>query len=209
SSVYKHFRKPEIIKNKNGEVVHRFVCKKHPSKHVDRLENQDSTGNLARHVKACDPDEVEETEMIEAYAHGTKYSPARIRFYTTLWCARRHRPFQIVDDPELRAILKSLYNKVELPSRHSVSRDVQDIHTLSKAHVIELFKARISPLTGPRSLIFHVCIDGWTAPNVVSFLGVTAHWHDAGEIKHIILDFLKFVCHSFLLQIIMLTLFNS
>ena len=37
----------------------------------------------------------------------------------------------------------------------------------------------------------HICLDGWTSPNVISFLGVTAHWHDAGEIKHIILDFIQ------------------
>ena len=37
----------------------------------------------------------------------------------------------------------------------------------------------------------HICVDGWTSPNVISFLGVTAHWHEGGKVKHIILDFIK------------------
>ena len=97
-------------------------------------------GNLTRHVKACEPDKTAETELIEAYANGTQYSPVRVRFYVALWCARRHQPFQIVDDPELRMILKSLYAKVQLPSRATILHDVQDIHALSKEHVLEMFK---------------------------------------------------------------------
>ncbi|TBU31223.1 hypothetical protein BD311DRAFT_624230, partial [Dichomitus squalens] len=68
SDVYRHFLEPKIIKGPNGGHIHRFVCKKHPSKHVDRMEYQESTGNLSRHAKACDPDDSPETELITAYA---------------------------------------------------------------------------------------------------------------------------------------------
>ena len=37
----------------------------------------------------------------------------------------------------------------------------------------------------------HLCVDGWSTPNVMSFLGVTVHWHENRVIHHIILDFIK------------------
>ncbi|PIL25427.1 hypothetical protein GSI_13317 [Ganoderma sinense ZZ0214-1] len=37
----------------------------------------------------------------------------------------------------------------------------------------------------------HLSVDGWTSPNVFSFLGITAHWIQNGELRHIILDFIK------------------
>lgn len=37
----------------------------------------------------------------------------------------------------------------------------------------------------------HLCVDGWTSPNVISFLGITAHWEREGSAYHIILDFVK------------------
>lgn len=112
---------------------------RHPSKHVDRMEYQESTGNLSRHVKACEPEETPETELITAYASGAQYSPARLRFLVAMWCARRHRAFQIVEDPEFHEILRMLYAKAQVPSRVTVSRDVQDIHAMAKANVVEMF----------------------------------------------------------------------
>jgi hypothetical protein len=38
-----------------------------------------------------------------------------------LWVARRHRPFTIVEDKELVDIFMDLNNKVEVPSRFTVS----------------------------------------------------------------------------------------
>ena len=75
---------------------------RYPSRHVDRTDYEDSTGNLRRHVLACDPDETPENEMITSYAQGVTYSAPRVRFLLAMWCARRHRPFAIVDDPEFR-----------------------------------------------------------------------------------------------------------
>ena len=47
----------------------------------------------------------------------------------------------------------------------------------------------------------HMCVDGWTSPNVISFLGVTAHWHKDGKIHHIILDFIQYVFPCFYISI--------
>ena len=42
----------------------------------------------------------------------------------------------------------------------------------------------------------HLCVDGWTSPNYMSFLGVTAHWGDGDGLEHVTLDFIKWVCSS-------------
>ena len=104
------------------------------------MEYQDSTGNLSRHVKGCDPEETAETEMISAYASGATYSPGRLRFLVAMWCARRHRPFAIVDDPEFQEIARMLYSKAKIPSHWTVSRDVQAIFNSTKPRVRDHLK---------------------------------------------------------------------
>ena len=141
--------------------------------------------------------------MITSYAQGVTYSAPRVRFLLAMWCASRHRPFALVDDPEFRELLSMLYPRVEIPSRHTVSRDVQTIMEDSRARVLQHFKVcdskyihlPVRPLTAFKDLPgkVHICMDGWTSPNMFSFLGVTAHWHEGGEIRHIILDFIKYV----------------
>jgi hypothetical protein len=59
-----------------------------------------------------------------------------------LWVARRHRPFAIVEDDELIEIFMDLNNKVEVPSRFTVSRDVKEIFELSRKRVAEILKVR-------------------------------------------------------------------
>ncbi|KAL1949782.1 hypothetical protein VTO73DRAFT_8663 [Trametes versicolor] len=184
SKAYAHFRPPVIHRaTPGGPVMHRFVCKKHPLKHVDRADYEDSTGNLSRHVQGCEPDKTAQTEMISAYGQGSQYSYPRVRFCIAMWCARRHRPFSIIEDPELLHLLKMLYGRVELPKRLTVSRDVQFIHATAKIRLIIILKGLPCRI--------HICVDGWTSPNILSFLGITAHWHHDGKIRHVILDFVR------------------
>ncbi|KAH9851007.1 hypothetical protein C2E23DRAFT_711222, partial [Lenzites betulinus] len=74
-----------------------------------------------------------------------------------LWVSRRHRPFLIVEDPELRKAFRMLYGKVDIPSRGTVARDVHVLVDHTKAKLIDLLT----------SLPFkiHICVDGWTSPN--------------------------------------------
>lgn len=81
------------------------------------------------------------------FASGTTYSPARLRYYLALWCARRHRPFVIVDDEEFRALLHMLYGRVEIPSRVTVGRDIKVMMAYCKGIVMALFAVR-APLPG-------------------------------------------------------------
>jgi hypothetical protein len=57
-----------------------------------------------------------------------------------IWVARRHRPFAIVEDDELVDIFMDLNNKVEVPSRFTVSRDVKEIFEMSRKKVADILK---------------------------------------------------------------------
>ena len=115
---------------------------RNPSKHVYRGDYEDSTGNLKRHANSCEPANTAESEAITAFANGATYSPARLRFLLAMWCASRHRPFAIVEDPEFKAILHMLYGRVNVPSRVTVSRDVQHIVDETMTRLIERFEVR-------------------------------------------------------------------
>lgn len=106
-----------------------------------------------------------------------------MRYLLALWIARRHRPFAIVEDPELLAIFEMLYAKVETPSRSTVSRDVREIFAVTHKHIGQLLKAHPGRL--------HLGLDGWTSPNVYSFLGVTVHRVVDGKATQFILDFIR------------------
>ncbi|OJT07894.1 hypothetical protein TRAPUB_1210 [Trametes pubescens] len=185
SDVYKHFKAPIIqpARHDGKRVMYRFICRKYPSKSVLRADYEDSTGNMHRHIAACTPQKTAESEAITAYGAGSQYSYGRMRYLSAMWCARRHRPYLVVEDPEFRQMLKMLYGRVEIPTRMTVSRDVQFILGDSKKRVVVHFKN----LPGR----VHLCIDGWTSPNILAFLGITVHWHEEGKIRHIILDFVR------------------
>ncbi|OJT02096.1 hypothetical protein TRAPUB_7442 [Trametes pubescens] len=183
SSVYTHYRPPQIIPGPNGTSTYRFICKKYPTKHVDRADSEDSTGNLRRHADCCDPDETAESDLLSIYAHGVTYTAQRMRLLLALWCARRHRPYAIVEDPEIQEVFRMLYSRVYIPSRTTVSRDVRTLHRDMKLGLMQLLAGL--------SCRLHLCVDGWTSPNVLSFLGITVHWHWDGEIRHVILDFVR------------------
>lgn len=93
-----------------------------------------------RHVSKCEPKPTPETEAITAYAQGSTYSYARLRYLLALWCARHHRPFLMVEDAEFRTLLHMLYARVEIPSRVTVSRDIHSIMVYCKGLTIALFE---------------------------------------------------------------------
>jgi hypothetical protein len=182
SSLYGHFQPPVIIEVK-GEILYRFICKRNPSQFVQRHRFEDSTSNLARHVEKCSPSKNATTEQMAAFVNGSTYSSAKFRFLLAVWCARRHRPFSIVADPELHDLFKMLHGRVEIPHPITISRDVKEIFTLSKIHVARVL--------GDYKVRVHIGVDGWTSPNIFSFLGITAHRVVDGRINSCILDFVK------------------
>lgn len=119
------FAKREFLFFSFVSVYSSYSIRSHPSMSILRARYEDSTTNLMRHVKNCDP--LKPSKQIVAYANGTTYSPARFRYLIAMWCARRHQPFIIVEDPELVEIFQMLYCRVNIPSHVMVSRDIQEI----------------------------------------------------------------------------------
>ncbi|KIJ42622.1 hypothetical protein M422DRAFT_147370, partial [Sphaerobolus stellatus SS14] len=151
---------------------------------LSRVRHDSSTQNLKDHVSSCKAvNHKDEQVTMKEYTHGHQYSAGRMCYLLALWVARRHRPFKIVEDPELIEIFKMLYSKVMTPSRFMVARDVDEIFTTTKAHV----KQYLIDMDGK----VHVVVDGWTAPQVISFLGITVQFVKNGQIRSFILDFIR------------------
>jgi hypothetical protein len=129
----------------------RYFCRS-PSIKVTRVRHDDSTSNLVRHVKACDGGMIRAgSSSIAAFAQGSTYTPQKFRMKLAIWVARHHRPFAIVEDDELIDIFMDLNNRVEVPSRFTVSRDVKEIFEMSRVKVAAILKVR--------ALIFYMYFD--------------------------------------------------
>lgn len=66
-----------------------------------------------------------------------------MRFLLIQWVARRHRPYAIVEDPELKEIFLMLYAMAEIPSARTISRDVIKVFGMSRLNVISMLKVRV------------------------------------------------------------------
>ncbi len=101
------------------------------------------------------------------------------------WSARHARPYTIIEDSELREIFLMLDPTIEVHSRQSVACDISDMFERSRVVVamhLQSIRHRL-----------HIGLDGWTSPNVFSFLGVTVRYFDKGDICGFVLDFVKSV----------------
>jgi hypothetical protein len=169
---------PAIMMMDSGDIGYKFVCKVDPSKYVTRNRIDDSTSNLVRHVNLCDPSNLSNPVLLPAYTAG------QFRYLVAAWSARRARPHSIIEDEELREILIMLNSLVKIHSHQTVSRDISDMYHRSRAAVafhLQSVKQRL-----------HIGLDGWTAPNVFSFLGVTVQFFEEGIISTFVLDFVKY-----------------
>ncbi|KIJ26802.1 hypothetical protein M422DRAFT_136577, partial [Sphaerobolus stellatus SS14] len=143
-----------------------------------------STHNLNDHVAVCKAVKRKpEQDVIKEYVHGHSYSPGRFRYLLALWVSRRNRPFKIIHDAELQEIFKMLYLRVDIVSRTTVARDVGEMFTLTKENV----KQYLMDVNGK----IHIVVDGWTSPQVYSFLGITIQYVRDGHIEAFILEFIR------------------
>lgn len=196
-SAYFHFEDtPAILHFPNGDVKYQFKCKYSKSVMdliffilflistfsytITRICHDNATTNLLRHIKHCT---MAPARAVPSASSGSTYDSAKFRYLILKWIIRSHRPFSVVSDPELKAAFFMLNPKVEVPSRSTVSRDIQSIFSLTKVNVAK----RLQNNPG----MLHVGIDGWTAPNVFCFLGVTIHFIEDGHNQSLILDFIK------------------
>ncbi|PIL35261.1 hypothetical protein GSI_01986 [Ganoderma sinense ZZ0214-1] len=185
STAYEHFHPPKIVTDNRGDVFCRFICKSDRAVYLDRIIHEDSTSNLIRHIRACSSSSgtASEAQALTAFAAGSTYTESKFRYHLVMWVTTRHRPFSIVEDPEFRALLRMLYGRVDIPSRITVTRDMHLILEDARTHLT----GRLRSLPGK----IHLCVDGWTSPNFMSFLGVTAHWVSGATLQHVTLDFIK------------------
>ncbi|KAF7797747.1 hypothetical protein EIP86_008947 [Pleurotus ostreatoroseus] len=199
TSVYNHFKPPEIV-TVDGEIKYRFVCKKHLNENITRVRCDSSTSNLARHAKKCDGQEAPDTQKITEFAHGSTYSKARMRFLLAKWVSVRHRPYFIIKDPKLLEIFRMLYAKVEVPHPTTLSRDVHEIFKILRERLS--LALEVSTISHSRNSTYWCVYRNTTAnfiraltaglaPNVISFLGVTAQPVVKNKLQHFILDFIK------------------
>lgn len=117
------------------------------------------------------------------YTAPIKFNPLLARVRIALWLARRARPFSLVADDEFIEFCKELNPLAQLPSCHTVSRDVQTIYALTKDALI----ARLAQSTSK----VHVIVDGWTSPNTLSYLGVVVQMVVDGGIETRYLDYVR------------------
>ncbi|KAF8579150.1 hypothetical protein K439DRAFT_1360241, partial [Ramaria rubella] len=143
----------------------------------------DLTSNLLTHKTQCSPDLATGHSSIKSFAHGSSYSAAHLHYLLALWVACRHRPYAIIEDPELLEILQMLFEPVEVPSARTLSRDVQEVFAISQWEVGRILQAYDGKL--------HLGVDGWAAPNIFSFLGVTITHCIAGDLITMILHFIR------------------
>ncbi|KAF8578372.1 hypothetical protein K439DRAFT_1315739, partial [Ramaria rubella] len=75
----------------------------------------------------------------------------------TLWVARHHQPYGIVQDAKLLQILQMLYKPVDVPSMQTLSQDIQEVFLISQCKVTHGLQAYDGKL--------HLGVDHWAAPN--------------------------------------------
>jgi hypothetical protein len=224
SEVYDHFNSPPVIFVEKGIVKYKFVCKTNPYVSflncsvigsftlflrtidpVTRVRHDRSTSNLNRHVERCSSRLAPAGQRINEFAHGSTYSKAELRYLITLWVSSCHRPFAIVNDPPLQRILKMLFAKVDIPSPSTVSREVKEAFMIAKKNVGSVLQVceRVTSVGEVANLNIvksysgklHIGVDGWTSPNIFSFLGVVVYMVKEGKIRSHILDFIKYASH--------------
>ena len=155
-----------------------FQSTRDPSKYVTHSRTDESTSNLLRHINACD-----DSDSNNSVISASNFDLGRFRYLIGAWSARCARPHTIIEDNELHEILTMLYTAIKTHSRQTVSRDISDMYEHSRI-AIALHLQSVEHC-------LHIELDGWTAPNVFSFLGVTVRYFEKGHIRGFVLDFVK------------------
>jgi hypothetical protein len=180
SKVYSHFvMPPAIAMMDSGDIGHRFSCKLDPSKYVTRNRIDESTSNLVCHVNTCNP-----SISSASLPSISTYTLGRFRYLVATWSVCWARPHLIIEDEELREILVMLNSFIKIHSHQTVSLDISDMYHRSCMAIAAHLQSVEHRL--------HLALDGWTAPNIFSFLSVTVQYCENGKIYGFVLDFVKY-----------------
>ena len=75
------------------------------------------------------------------------------------------------------------YSAVKLHSHQTVVRDISDMDE----HLCIVIACHLQEVKH----CLHLLLDGWSSPNVYSFLGMNIAYFDNGDIHGFVLDFVK------------------
>ena len=102
------------------------------------------------------------------------------------------RPHLIIEDEELHEILIMLNSLVKIHSHQTVSRDICDMYHRSCTPIALHLQSVNQHL--------HITLDGWSAPNLFLFLGVTVQYFENNNICGFVLDLVKYIYIPFYIQ---------
>ena len=110
------------------------------------------------------------------------YSDENMRKAILRWVIMQDQPFSVVESIEFKNMMRLARSDIKLISRDSLRADIVELWTRSRQII------RRSLMDSPGKISF--ATDGWSAINMDSYLGVTAHWIDKNwDLKDIIADF--------------------
>ncbi|CAE6473416.1 unnamed protein product [Rhizoctonia solani] len=163
-----------------------LTCKTNPVRHKpqSRRRGDDSSGTKKFNDTAnkCNI-QCNRIEGAEETVSGVReFSLARFRALLALWCARNHRPFEMISDDLLVAIVNELRPGTALPDPTTLSRDIQSLYQRNMQAIRHYFQGID---------YIHLAMDGWTAPTSRSYLGVVIIWETAGKLRRAILEFIQ------------------
>jgi hypothetical protein len=135
SNIYAHFH-VSLERRLNGSAEQSlwfiFTCKTDPARHSAqyraRKDTSSGTNNLLRKSLACSARQ-QPNQFVGHSSTPRPFSPARFRALLALWCARNHRPFELVEDDLLSSLVDELRPGTSLPDPTTISRDVKAIYS--------------------------------------------------------------------------------
>ncbi|KAF8595108.1 hypothetical protein BDV93DRAFT_457541, partial [Ceratobasidium sp. AG-I] len=98
------------------------------------------TNNLLRKILQCSATEASHEPVKDSSVAARPFSVARFRALLALWCARNHRPFELVENTLFGAIVDELRPGTLLPDPTTIGRDVRNIYCKNEDWIRSYFK---------------------------------------------------------------------
>ena len=162
-------------------------CKLDPLKYTACNRIDKSTYNCVCHVNTCTP--LTSSASVPSFS---TYNVGKFRYLVAAWSVHHVRPHLITEDEELREILIMLNSLVKIHSHQTVSHDICDMYHRSCTAIALHLQSVNQHL--------HIALDGWSAPNLFSFLGVTVQYFENNNICGFVLDLVKYIYIPFYIQ---------
>jgi hypothetical protein len=172
SNIYEHFCisvERRISDAAEKSLWFKFTCKTDPARHSvqyrARKGTSSGTNNLLRKSLACNARQKPGQVVGQSSPSPRPFSPARFRALLALWCARNHRPFELVEDELFNAFVDKLRPGTSLPDSTTISRDVKAVYSHNMHAIRSYFQVCMCPTSSetlfanylPESPIYSPC----------------------------------------------------